>query len=219
VIAARWQSDAWRPVARVLFIRETHCKRCGQTFESPHWPETFIQERLVRDPKAYRYLPAKSSITASIQLPRRREIVRVEAYACHLCPDFQVSEPLLKDSPQCLEDLLLSRLAATGSSQSKVVQTSSISLVAGCSSLTSNPFPPGTISMALDWSPISSESYVLHEESARKYTSWAPGLGSGSSASAPSAPAMLMTFPIMQGRDSASMSAETTVSDSSEEHF
>lgn len=128
VIAARWQSPSWRPEARVLFLRRSVCLKCGQTDESQHWPETFIRERLKGHPNEVRYLPSRSSVASSIELPLVVEFVHVKQYTCRHCPEWAAyPHEAPKEQSLCLSDILTSRLATIASSQSPGGTTSSTS--------------------------------------------------------------------------------------------
>jgi len=127
-IAARWQSPEWRPEARVMFLRRTVCLKCGTTDESQHWPETFIRERLKGQADKIRYLPSRSSVASSLELPLIVEFVHVKQYTCRHCPEWrEYPHEQPKEQPLCLSDILTSRLATIASTQSQASSTSSTS--------------------------------------------------------------------------------------------
>jgi hypothetical protein len=196
-IALRWASEAWRPDARVLFMRVNTCKGCGQTHHTPHWPETFIREVQTADPKAFRFTPSRSSIAAAIKLPHMIEIVETSSFSCHMCPAWQtaaLSNP--KKQALCLQDLLISHAAGMSSAQSQGETTlPTSSEVESFSQIQQAMFLPSTEKANPDSSvdsPAGSEPEPTIQVSTPGWISQAAGWLSARSASVQSAPATLM---------------------------
>lgn len=219
-IAARWESHNWRPIARVMFLREAHCRHCGQTSMSAHWPETFIKERMVKDPKSFRYLPAKSSVAASVKLPHQTETLKLTTAYCPQC--FLQSTCETSEPTQCLEDLLISQLAATASSQSRTNTATHGSTSPASSALESCSVSPklpmlDSYRMDPDWSQTSLVNLLAQRESARGSGSPEVGYIFASCAFDLSAlakptisPTMQAREPVMSGPSSATESEENT---------
>jgi hypothetical protein len=180
VIAARWASESWRPDARVLFVRLNTCRGCGRDYQAPHWPESFIRERLVADPKTLRYTPSRSRVASSLQLPHFVEVVPVSSFTCHLCPEWAVAQQPQVQS-QCLSELLVSHAAGIESSPSQAEATSSTSPEAASSSA-AEPTPlQNTEAESLDSSAASTLCSALPAGTKPESMITSVSMGSGSS--------------------------------------
>ena len=107
-LLAKEPEPTWLADARVLFTRTRTCRCCQVTASEMHYTETFIRMRSKADPKTLKYIPARSSLFANLELPKLTINTPVKTY---YCPSCWIDDERPLENPVCLSEL---RLLAAG---------------------------------------------------------------------------------------------------------
>jgi hypothetical protein len=135
-LIAKTPEPVWLADARVLFLRKRTCRCCGVAVDEMHYPETFIRMRSKADPRTIKYIPARSSLFANLELPRLTVNTPVKTYYCPSCWTDD-EHPL--ENPVCLSELVSLPTATTESSSDSTAPTNGS---AGLSPSTPSPLNP-----------------------------------------------------------------------------